>query len=285
MATLYAQSTGNWDAILWNTAANGSGTNETPGAADTLISNAFTVTVNGNYTVTKVTNTGGGTFTLANGVTLTCTDATAGVVGDAASVGAVTFGLTGTGESATLTAKVAGGNGTSEYGVNITGTKTLTINGSIIAGSANSAYGCNITAACIVNINGNITGGSNSYCYGLWTNSASVINVVGNVFGGGAGGNIASGILITNSAVVSITGNCESGAGTHRHLSRRGNTRCRLHRRRRLGYPRLRSRYRQFHRRPAGPGRHRAQYRRADCGAGSLRMNQLLALFAAAVAL
>ena len=119
MTTLYAQSTGNWSAITWNTAANGSGSNQTPAAADTLVSNSYTVTVDGDYTVTRVTNTGGGTFSLANGVTLTCTDATAGVVGDAANVGAVTMSLASP-NAATLESKVNGGDGFKKYGVVLT---------------------------------------------------------------------------------------------------------------------------------------------------------------------
>ena len=181
MTTLYAQSTGNWDAINWNTAANGSGSNQTPGASDTLVSNSYTVTVNGDYTVTKVTNTSGGTFTLANGVTLTCTDGTSGVLG-ASSGAAVTMSLN-TPNAAYLVANVMGG-GNSQAGVLLSGTGSLTITGNVVAGSVVSAFGVYITAAGTLVVTGNCTGGTS--CHGIYTATgiAFVMTVTGTVTGG-----------------------------------------------------------------------------------------------------
>lgn len=227
MTTLYAQSTGNWDAINWNTAANGSGSNQTPAAGDTLVSNSYTVTVNGNYTVTKVTNTSGGTFTLANGVTLTCTDGTAGVVGDYANVGAVTFALTGVGESATLISKVVGGNAAYKYGVHLTGTRTLTITGNITGGTysgsstANSPSGVYISGAGTLIVTGNVYGGvNNSYCDGISIYGAATLTVTGDVIGGGTSGSngaaVSHGInIVIASSVITINGNVLAGYTTH----------------------------------------------------------------------
>ena len=208
MATLYAQSTGNWSAITWNTAANGSGSNQTPAAADTLVSNSYTVTVDANYTVTKVTNTSGGTFSLANGVTLTCTDATEGVVGDAANVGAVTMSLASP-NAATLAAKVKGGDDANEYGVALSGTGQITINntvtgGSFYGGDATGADGVNISAAGTLIVNGAVTGGPGYSARGINCGLvAATITVTGNVTGGE---NYSYGIYSTGAATITVTG-------------------------------------------------------------------------------
>jgi hypothetical protein len=231
MATLYAQSTGNWDAINWNTAANGSGTNETPGASDTLVSNSYTVTVNGTYTVTKVTNTGGGTFTLADESHLTCTDSAAGVVGDASNAGAVTFALTGVGEEATLTAIVVGGDGSNEWGVSFTGTAQLTINGAVVGGTfagaeATGADGVRQTGAGTlivtvpsgVAVSGSNNGGTTNYARGIYSvNVASTITITGNVQGGQVGSSNYTniGLHATGAATITVTGNVLGGVGSN----------------------------------------------------------------------
>lgn len=218
MATLYAQSTGNWSAILWNTAANGSGANQVPAAADTLVSNTFDVTVDGNYTVTLVTNTLGGTFLLTNGITLTCTDATAGVLGDFAAVAAVTNALASP-NSATITAKIGGGNATNELAVSFTNTGGLTINGAITGGSAAGAHGITMSGGGTLSIVGAVVGGNSAgNCNGVYVSAgAGSINIVGNVSGGGGGSSTnASGIYILAADAISIliAGNIVAGGGT-----------------------------------------------------------------------
>lgn len=227
MATLYAQANGNytsgaWSAAdLWNTAANGSGTDETPTSADTLISNNFTITINDALTVTKVTNTGGGTFTLGNGSHLTCTDGTAGVVGDATNNGAVTFELTGEGESATLTANVKGGNGLKEWGINFTGTSALTINGSVTGGSHDqidltlTAHGVYINGeGMLVIANGTstaVSGGTLRYNAGVYCASVgATVIVTGNL----AGANVTSthAIYAAGAAIITVTGSLLAGS-------------------------------------------------------------------------
>lgn len=213
MATLYAQSTGNWSAINWNTAANGSGSNQTPTSADTLVSNSYTVTVDGSYTVVRVTNTSGGTFSLANGVTLTCTDATSGVLGAVAGA-AVTFGLNSP-NSATVTGIVMGGSGTSNRGMDITGTGTITINGAAKGGSFNGvdstgADGVKITSAATIYINNGISnavvGGSSSFARGVncSASSGAVIYITGNIT---ATQNNAYGLHNIGNNTITVTGN------------------------------------------------------------------------------
>lgn len=228
MATLYAQADGNytsgaWSAAdLWNTAANGSGSDQTPTSADTLISNAFTITIADSLTVVKVTNTGGGTFALSNGVTLTCTDGTAGVVGDASDVGAVTWSLASP-NTATLAAKVLGGNGSKEWGVNFSGTGKLTINGSVTGGSftgaeATAADGVYMSGSgTLVIANGTstaITGGSGQYARGVNCTAVSgaVITITGNLIGGSA--NYSNVLQAAGAATITVTGNLTGGSSS-----------------------------------------------------------------------
>lgn len=177
MATLYAQSTGNWDAINWNTAANGSGSNQTPSAGDTLVSNSYTVTVNGNYTVTQITNTSGGTFTLANGVTLTCTHATAGIL--AVGTACVTWALNSP-NSATVVANIVGG-GSNQRGLTATGSGSLAITGNVTGGSNAAGHGVLIDNACTgtITITGDITGGTNSAAIGVYVYGAANVTITG----------------------------------------------------------------------------------------------------------
>ena len=243
MTTLYAQSTGNHSEIIWNTASNGSGTNEIPTAADTLVSNSYTITIADNLTVVKVTNTGGGTFKLSNGITLTCTDGTAGVVGDASDAGAITFDLDSP-NAATLAAKVLGGNGSKEWGINFMGTGQLTINGSVTGGSfsgasatgadgvympaagtlivsngtsnavvgGSGAYGrgvnCTAATGATITITGNVTGGGS---YALYATGAATITITGNLTGGGNG---ASALYATGAATITITGTVTGGTNS-----------------------------------------------------------------------
>lgn len=220
MTTLYAQSTGNHSEIIWNTASNGSGTNEIPTAADTLVSNSYTITIADNLTVVKVTNTGGGTFKLSNGITLTCTDGTAGVVGDASDAGAITFDLDSP-NAATLAAKVLGGNGSKEWGINFMGTGQLTINGSVTGGSfsgasATGADGVYMPAAgTLIVSNGTsnaVVGGSGAYGRGVNCTAATgaTITITGNVTGGGS-----YALYATGAATITITGNLTGGSSSY----------------------------------------------------------------------
>lgn len=219
MTTLYAQSTGNWDAINWNTAANGSGSNQTPAAGDTLVSNTYTVTVNGNYTAARVTNTLGGTFTLSNGVTLTCTDGTAGILGAFASVGAVTSSLT-TGQSASIVGIVSGNiPGPSQnlaYGVVINGVGgTLNITGNVLGGGRDYCYGVLISAAHSLNVTGNVVGGyACSEVRGIHCAAVANITITGSVSGGSVTTGANHGISLVSSATLNISGSVTGGGGS-----------------------------------------------------------------------
>lgn len=245
MATLYAQGSGNLDAVVWNTAANGSGTNETPTSVDTLVSNTFTITVNADYTFVRVTNTLGGTFTLTNGVTLTVTDATSGVLnnstlspvivfplntGQSATIighvvagtnpGAHAINITGAGGALTIIGNVyAGqfsGSSANGHGVNATGSCTLNITGNIVGGmSSNPSYGVLLAGVSIFNLTGNITGSNkNSFSYGMYVSSASTLTINGNITGGLA---TAYGLCITAAATLNQTGNVTGGGGAEGH--------------------------------------------------------------------
>jgi hypothetical protein len=214
MATLYAQGAGELSAVTWNTAANGTGSTETPTSADTLVSNSYTIDVDDTYTFVQVNNTGGGTFDLKDGAELTCTDEI-GVLGAATGVGAVTFALTGT-DSAILNANVLAGSISTSWGVSFTGTGTLTVNGEIRGGTFNGliattgAHGLRQTGAgTLIVDNGTgtaLSGGTGNQALGVYgENVASIITVMGNVLGGT--GSAAVGFYTTGSATITITGN------------------------------------------------------------------------------
>lgn len=181
--TLYARSTGNWDkANNWNTAADGSGTAYTDPQdgtdAFTCHANTFTITINKNVTVTKLSTlaeagTAGGSFTTSgqSGKTITA-DVYAGSVtclflADNTSSELVgnSYGSTTTnsrrgvsvGIGCIQTGNSFGGNGSSRSGTDILGGGVH--NGNSSGGSDNTgAYGTNVAAGGVQN--GNSIGGT-----------------------------------------------------------------------------------------------------------------------------
>jgi hypothetical protein len=109
-----------------------------PGVGDVAVAaTGHVIVIDVDVTVDQVTTTGG-TFTLADGVTLTATNATAGVLGAATGIGAVTMYLNAP-DSATIVGNVRGGRIASSWGVEFTGTGSLTINGQVTAGTFDGA--------------------------------------------------------------------------------------------------------------------------------------------------
>jgi hypothetical protein len=217
-----------------------------PGVGDVAVAaTGHVIVIDVDVTVDQVTTTGG-TFTFADGVTLTATNATAGVLGGATGIGAVTMSLDAP-DSATIIGNVRAGGIASSWGVEFTGTGSLTINGQVTGGTfagadatgANgvqltgagtltvdngagtavsggtgaSARGIRCTAAATITIAGNITGGSGNSTFGLQNTAAATITVTGNITGG-SGSSVAIGLQNTGASTITITGNITGGSGS-----------------------------------------------------------------------
>lgn len=220
MADIRAAQTGNFSATT--TWVGG----VVPGSGDIAYSNTFTVTVDGTFTVQAVSNasgtsiTAGGTFVMANGASLTCTNAN-GVIQGTTGNCITTTGLTG---SATLTAPAINQTASnppsaiihSSIGVLtvvanlssgafqspgvgyivLSGNGTLIINATSITGST-ATSGAALQHLIAVTGAGNLTITTSSITGGSYTN----------------GGAAARAIAITSAATVSITGSCTGGTG------------------------------------------------------------------------
>jgi hypothetical protein len=163
-----------------------------PGVGDVAVAaTGHVIVIDVDVTVDQVTTTGG-TFTFADGVTLTATNATAGVLGAATGIGAVTMSLDAP-DSATIIGSVRAGSIASSWGVEFTGTGSLTINGEVRGGTfagadATGANGVQLTGAGTLTVdNGTdtaVSGGTNTLARGIRCTAAATITITGNITGG-----------------------------------------------------------------------------------------------------
>jgi len=229
MATRYAVASGNWSA-----ASTWDGTTTIPTTGDTVVANAFTVTIDQTLTVTEIrtlasgSGGSGGGFTVSGAYTinanvlagtttcLTCTNTSGttvtvngNITGSAATGSVHAVLLSGTG-TLTITGNVLAGGATgSGMGISITAAGTVTVTGSVTGGTGANAFGIGMTAAATVTITGNVLGGTNATANGVsQTSGASAVTVVGNVTGAGGLGlsNASAGSTTT------VTGNVTGGA-------------------------------------------------------------------------
>jgi hypothetical protein len=210
MANYFARKAGNINAVdVWATTPAGVAADvwSTFTSADVLHSNNFAITVNVSTTVGEVRNdnansaTAGGTFTLADGVTLT-----ANIF--AGSTGTACVNQTGT-ASGTIVGNSRGGTSANNgHGINKTSSGTLDITGNLTGGTSALQNGLSMTAG-TVNLTGNMTGGSSAS--GGAANSAGVSISGGtlNVLSGTATGGTANGVsgLYVSGGTVNFTGN------------------------------------------------------------------------------
>lgn len=182
MADVRAFRSGNWSDTTstspwWNGTAIFA-----PEAGDVVYSNTFTITVNTSATTGTITNssatsrvwkdggtataTAGGSFSLANGVTLTANIS----AGSSNSSNIVTCSGT---NSATIVGNITG-NGNSINVVNFSSSGSLTITGNVGGPTGATNYPLNNTGAGTVSITGNVTGGVNN-------SSTGQINITGSV--------------------------------------------------------------------------------------------------------
>jgi len=206
MATYYARKAGDINAVdVWAATPTGAASNLFPTFtnADVLMANSFTITVNVNTTVAELRNdttggaTAGGTFSLANGVTLT-----ANPFGGAASTNCVAFSLPSP-NTASIVGNCLGGALSSAVAVNITSTGTLNVTGNCSGGSGAGASAVSLSSG-ILNVTGNATGGSATSTAGINVTGSGVLNLTGNSTGGS--GTTAFGVNNVSTGAVTIIG-------------------------------------------------------------------------------
>lgn len=216
MANVYAIKSGNWsDTTVWNTGA-------LPTSADYAFSNNFVVNINQSTTVLglrNISSTGislGGGFILNDGITLTCTDSTYGLLSGNTATNLLLYSGS---SSAVVNSRVAiclynDGNFAT---INYTGTGTLNIVGTLKSSSTSTPSGTGpktlrIAGTGTVNIVGNI---ESSYVHDsimISIAANATINHTGNIYtpAAGVGGNNGR-CLSMGIGTWTTTGNIDSG--------------------------------------------------------------------------
>lgn len=236
MADRFAIASGNFNSTaIWSTTPAGVGGASVPTIGDDAIANNRTVTVNVDSVCDFVRNdtkggaTTGGTFTLANGVTL--------VANVTSGSGAICVTLPVGGINANLIGNIAAGNIAAVQNSSTTG--TLSITGNVVGGTGSNIFAVVNNANGVLNLSGNVVGGPGSNGFGVENGLNGIVNIIGNVTGSsistnslGARNNSVAGILnivgnVTGSAAgglsnittgtVNITGNVIGGTGSNSH--------------------------------------------------------------------
>ena len=162
MATYFARKAGNINAAdVWATTPSGTAAAVTFAAGDVLMANSFAITVNVSTDLgatgevrndNTASATAGGSFTLADGVTLT-----ANIF--AGSTGTACLSQTGTASGVIVGNSRGGTSANGGHGISKSSTGTLTLTGNITGGTVALQHGVTISAG-ITNFTGNIVGGS-----------------------------------------------------------------------------------------------------------------------------
>ena len=214
---LYAQATGNInDALMWNTATDGSGSDVAFASVDinySLNAQAQVVDINVSVTCDFLTNSTG-KFTLStDGLTIT---ANIVAVGEQA----VEVVLTDAGHTLTIVGDITGGSTVYySYGVWLHGLGTVDITGDLQGGSNNYCSGVHLQGDEDVNITGDIYAGTDTSCFGLQCleNGGDVV-VIGDCFGGGTtyalGWSGTSTLIVTGNHTSTVSGIFVLSAGT-----------------------------------------------------------------------
>lgn len=215
MATLYAQQALTWNgsswsvANKWNTAANGSGSNQDPASGDTLEANSYTITISGSLNLGatgRLNAVGGGGFTsAANGITLT---ANIGLE-SATSTGTSVFAYTAASpNSMTIVGDVVGGASGNKYGISFASSGTvyvvcnnaLTGGFGVKGGIASSSQGINFSSGNLV-ITGKVGGSATASGAAGISASSGTITVTGTV----EGSEFVNAVTLSNSAALDAT--------------------------------------------------------------------------------
>ncbi len=163
--TVYAQASGNYSTVNWNTAANGSGTSYTnpQNGANTFTcdANGYTVAINVSVTVTQLQSSGAGCFTCATpSITIT---AALQFSGTAANFLSVTYGGPVINGNCTSTSNTGNLLATSSTGA-------LTVNGNLTGTGTGGAL-LSMSGSGAVNVNGEL---SVSNGCAIWSGSSNV---------------------------------------------------------------------------------------------------------------
>ena len=212
MATYFARKTGNINASdVWATTPSGTAAAVTFASGEILVANSFTITVNvstdlgGTGQLRNDTTggaTGGGTFTLSDGITLTA-NIFGGTTG---TTNCVTANPT-TGQNIYIVGNITGGNAGLAWGLNnSSGSGTINLTGNVNAGtpSVSAAIGIGLGAATLL-VSGNVNGGAfgaGTQGEGIRVSGAGSCTVTGNVTGGGTA--TAYGIRVTGTGNITV---------------------------------------------------------------------------------
>lgn len=175
MAVRYAVANGNWsDVSTWD------GGTTLPTVGDDVYANGFTITVNQDIEVNKIstevcptTSVSGGRFNVNTSFKTIISNIIAGTT----------------------------------YCVYTEGAISLTIIGNIYASSVAAVTGSN--SSCTINIIGDVYGGSGANSFGVKNWYSSNISVIGNVYGGA--GIFSYGVYLQNGGTLTVTGNITAG--------------------------------------------------------------------------
>jgi len=199
MPNRWAVTNGNWSvASTWSGSI-------IPTASDDVYSNNFTVTVDQNVTVLSLRNgasapiVAGGTFALANGVTVTVTT---GLISSTGTLSRITGS-----DSATIIGNIASGAG---IGINLSQSANLTITGSISGGTGTGIIAINHASSGTLNFTGSIRGGTGINTHGITLSSSGSIVVTGSITGGTSTG---AGINSTSTSTILVSGSVQAGTG------------------------------------------------------------------------
>jgi fibronectin-binding autotransporter adhesin len=217
MPTYFARKAGNINAAdVWATTPSGTAAAVTFASGDVLMANSFTVTVNvstdlgGTGQVRNDTTggaTGGGVFTLSDGITLT-----ANIFGG--TVNSTNCVTANPSTNVWIVGNITGGAAGLSYGLNnATGTGTINVTGNVSAGSSsfNAAIGIALTNATLI-VSGNVTGGAagaGTQGEGIRVSAAGSCTVTGTVTGGGT--TTAYGVRCTSSGNTTVVGSAIGG--------------------------------------------------------------------------
>jgi hypothetical protein len=214
MALITSTATGNFSAgATWT-----GGVVPTTGD-EARASNGHTITIDVNTTCDEVSNAGSGTFTLADGVTLT-----ANVTHKGTSGRVVQF-IAASPAAGFIVGNCTSGTSGNTPAVANTASGTITITGNVIGGSGGGSGSSNVGAIFngstgTINVTGNVTAGSGSGFEGARNGSTGTITITGNVTGGTATGAIGAGnqstgtLNIVGSAIASATTTAANNGST-----------------------------------------------------------------------
>ena len=204
MPTYYARKAGNINASdVWATTPSGTAAAVTFVAGDVLMANSFAITVNVSTDLGatgQVRNdttggaTAGGSFALANGVTLTANVFAAGTC--------VTFSG---GASAFIVGNCTGGTANNSPAVNNASSGTLSITGHCTGGLGANAFAANNASSGTLSITGSCTGGAGSNTSVAVNNASTGILTVDGICTGGPGA-FAFGAVNSSTGTMLITG-------------------------------------------------------------------------------